>query len=118
MLVQTIRRVRRSFILIALVLLFSTPLEAAVLNIVAIGASNTSGWGVGTQDAYPARLQALLRKKGIPANVINAGVLGDTTAGMLRRVDSAVPKGTTSSSCNRGPTISALVSRRSSAPPT
>ena len=94
MLVQTIRRVRRSFILIALVLLFSTPLEAAVLNIVAIGASNTSGWGVGPQDAYPARLQALLRKKGIPANVINAGVLGDTTAGMLRRVDSAVPKGT------------------------
>jgi acyl-CoA thioesterase-1 len=94
MLVQTIRRVRRSLIMIALVLLFSAPLEAAVLKIVAIGASNTSGWGVGPQDAYPARLQALLRKKGIPANVINAGVLGDTTAGMLRRVDSAVPKGT------------------------
>ena len=35
-----------------------------------------------------------MRKKGIPANVINAGVLGDTTAGMLRRVASAVPKGT------------------------
>jgi hypothetical protein len=62
MLVQTIRRVRRSFILIALVLLFSTPLEAAVLNIVAIGASNTSGWGVGPQHAYPARLEALLHK--------------------------------------------------------
>ena len=48
-------------------------IEAAVLNIVAIGATNTSGWAVGPQDAYPARLQALLRKKGIPANVINAG---------------------------------------------
>ena len=80
-----------SLIMIALVLLFSAPLEAAVLNIVAIGASNTSGWGVGPQDAYPARLQALLRKKAIPANVINAGVLGVTTAGMLQRVDSAVP---------------------------
>ncbi len=42
----------------------------------------------------PAQLQAILRKKGITANVINAGVLGDTTAGMLRRLDSATPKGT------------------------
>ena len=33
-------------------------------------------------------------RKAIPANVINAGVLGVTTAGMLQRVDSAVPKGT------------------------
>jgi acyl-CoA thioesterase-1 len=32
--------------------------------------------------------------KGIPANVINAGVLGVTTTRMLQRVDSAVPKGT------------------------
>jgi hypothetical protein len=34
---------RRTFILLILALLFSSPLEAAVLNIVAIGASNTSG---------------------------------------------------------------------------
>jgi acyl-CoA thioesterase-1 len=72
----------------------AVPGEAATLNIVAIGASNTSGWGVGAQNAYPAQLQALLRKRGIHANVTNAGVLGDVTAGMLRRVDSAVPKGT------------------------
>src|SRR5579863_2561271 len=75
-------------------LLVSTPLQAARLNIVAIGASNTTGFGVGEQNAYPAVLQALLRKKGIAANVINAGVNGDVTAGMLRRIDSAVPKGT------------------------
>jgi acyl-CoA thioesterase I len=56
--------------------------------------SNTYGWGVGSQNAYPAQLQALLRGKGLHANVINAGVLGDTTAGMLRRLDTAVPKGT------------------------
>jgi acyl-CoA thioesterase-1 len=70
------------------------PLQARPLNIVAIGASNTTGFGVGTQNAYPAVLQALLRKKGIAANVINAGVNGDVTAGMLRRIDSAVPNGT------------------------
>jgi len=85
---------RRTFILLILALLVSSPLEAAVLNIVAIGASNTSGFGVGAQDAYPARLQLLLRKKGIPAKVTNAGVLGDTTTGMLRRLDNATPKGT------------------------
>ena len=68
--------------------------STAVLNIVAIGASNTSGFGVGAQDAYPTRLQVLLRTKGILAKVTNAGIPGDTTVGMLRRLDSAVPKGT------------------------
>jgi len=72
----------------------AAPLQARALNIVAIGASNTTGFGVGEQSAYPAVLQALLRKKGIQANVINAGVNGDVTAGMLLRIDSAVPKDT------------------------
>jgi acyl-CoA thioesterase I len=72
----------------------ASPLQARPLNIVAIGASNTTGFGVGEQNSYPAVLQSLLRKKGIQANVINAGVNGDVTAGMLRRIDGAVPKGT------------------------
>jgi acyl-CoA thioesterase-1 len=75
-------------------LLVSTPLQAARLNIVAIGASNTTGFGVGEQNAYPALLQALLRKKGIDASVTNAGVNGDVTSGMRNRIDGAVPKGT------------------------
>ena len=81
---------------LALVLLFAVtaPLEASALNIVAVGASNTTGFGVGSQNAYPTLLQALLRKKGINANVINAGVNGDVTAGMLNRIDTSVPKGT------------------------
>ncbi len=75
-------------------LCLASPVVASTLNIVAIGASNTTGFGVGSANAYPALLQALLRKKGINANVTNAGVNGDVTAGMLRRVDAAVPKGT------------------------
>jgi acyl-CoA thioesterase-1 len=67
---------------------------AAALNIVALGASNTSGWGVGSQMAYPARLETMLKAKGYDAHVTNAGVSFDTTGGMLRRVDSAVPAGT------------------------
>ena len=41
--------------------------NAAPVRIVAIGASNTHGWYVGNQGAYPAQLQALLRAKGIQA---------------------------------------------------
>ena len=88
--------IARALALAAALIAFAqaSPLQARPLNIVAIGASNTTGFGVGEQNAYPAVLQALLRKKGIAANVINAGVNGDVTAGMLRRIDSAVPKGT------------------------
>jgi acyl-CoA thioesterase I len=79
---------------VAVALALASPVAAAALNIVAIGASNTTGFGVGEANAYPALLQALLRKKGINANVTNAGVNGDVTSGMLGRLDSAVPKGT------------------------
>jgi acyl-CoA thioesterase-1 len=67
---------------------------AQPIRIVAIGASNTSGWGIGEQAAYPARLEALLKTRGINAQVTNAGVAFETTNGMLGRVDSAVPNGT------------------------
>ena len=68
--------------------------KAAKINIVALGASNTAGLGVGIQGAYPALLQSTLRARGYDANVSNAGVSGDTTAGMLSRLDVAVPAGT------------------------
>jgi acyl-CoA thioesterase-1 len=68
--------------------------HAAPITIVAVGASNTSGWGVGEGRAYPEQLQALLRARGVDAQVINAGRPFDTTAGMLGRIDSAVPGGT------------------------
>jgi acyl-CoA thioesterase-1 len=75
--------------------------NAASLNIVALGASNTAGMGKGNHpggvprdQAFPAQLEALLRAQGIDAHVRNAGVAGDTTAGMLRRMDAAVPNGT------------------------
>jgi acyl-CoA thioesterase I len=74
--------------------LAAAPLQARPLNIVAIGASNTSGLGVGEQNAYPAVLERLLRQKGIDAHVVNAGVWGDVTAGMRNRLDAVVPKGT------------------------
>ena len=44
--------------------------NAAPLRIVAVGASNTHGWYVGNQGAYPAQLQTLLKAKGIDAQVL------------------------------------------------
>ena len=72
-------------------------LQAGIANaatVVALGASNTAGKGVSTSEAYPAQLEALLRARGLDVTVINAGVSGDTTGGMMARLDSVVPKGT------------------------
>jgi acyl-CoA thioesterase I len=63
-------------------------------RIVALGASNTAGYGVSRDQAYPAQLEAMLRAKGKDVRVANAGVSGDTSAGMLGRLDSAVSEGT------------------------
>jgi len=63
-------------------------------QIVVLGASSTAGYGVGAAAAFPAQLAAILRAKGRPMSVTAAGVSGDTTAGMLARLASAVPAGT------------------------
>ena len=63
-------------------------------RIVALGDSNTAGFGVATAEAFPARLEATLRAMGVDVQVSNAGISGDTTAGMLNRLDRAVPEGT------------------------
>ena len=76
---------------IAMVLVFGVvSAHASSLNIVVVGASNTAGWGVGAENAFPAQLQSILKERGIDAKVTSAGVIGDTTGGMLRPIDSAV----------------------------
>ena len=67
---------------------------AQAATVVALGASNTFGKGVSRGQAYPAQLEALLRAKGLNARVVNAGINGDTTGGMLARLNWVVPKGT------------------------
>ena len=79
---------------VALLTLAANLASAAAAQIVAFGASNTAGYGVGSDQAWPVRLEAMLRAKGYQATVANAGISGDTTAGMLERLDSAVPSGT------------------------
>ncbi len=67
---------------------------AEASTIVALGASNTYGKGVARNQAYPAQLQAILQAGGKSVRVINAGINGDTTEGMLNRLNRAVPNGT------------------------
>src|SRR5437879_2146051 len=68
--------------------------SAHAAAIVALGASNTYGKGVARNQAYPAQLEAILRAKRSNVRVVNAGINGDTTEGMLGRLDRAVPNGT------------------------
>jgi acyl-CoA thioesterase-1 len=75
-------------------LLSFAAVASANAQIVALGASSTAGYGVGASAAYPAQLEAMLRAKGRPMSVSNAGISGDTTGGMLARLSSAVPPGT------------------------
>ena len=74
------------------IMLFGTAADAA--TVAALGASNTYGKGVARSQAYPAQLEAILRARGVVIHVVNAGINGDTTEEMSRRLDSAVPNGT------------------------
>jgi acyl-CoA thioesterase-1 len=83
--------------LIALALAAPAAGGAQSAEVVALGASNTDGKGRGrTPDgvlraqAYPAQLQALLRSSGCRATVLNAGVAGNTTGQMLKRLPGAI----------------------------
>jgi acyl-CoA thioesterase-1 len=84
------------------VLIFASTLVGAILplsniasaQIVALGASNVEGYGVGSTEAWPAQLESMLRAKGSSAHITNAGVFGDTTGQVLARLSSAVPDGT------------------------
>ena len=55
--------------------------------ILAFGDSLTAGFGVSSEESYPARLQRLLKEKGYHYKVVNAGVSGDITAGGAARIN-------------------------------
>ena len=90
------RSIRRGIVLVAasVILCVNAAPCASPLRIVAVGASNTSGWLIAEHWAYPAILERMLRAKGVDAQVTNAGVPFDTTSKMLARIDAAVPDGT------------------------
>jgi acyl-CoA thioesterase-1 len=68
--------------------------QARTLNIVAFGDSLTAGYQLPPDEAFPARLEALAKSKGLDVAIANAGVSGDTTADGLSRLDWSIPDGT------------------------
>lgn len=54
--------------------------------ILALGDSLFAGYGLRSDQSYPARLEAALRAGGINARIANAGVSGDTSADGLARL--------------------------------
>jgi len=63
---------------------------AARPRVVFLGDSLTAGYGLAAAEAYPSLVQERLRDAGLAAEVVNAGVSGDTSAGGLRRLDWAL----------------------------
>src|SRR5689334_1844007 len=52
-----------------------------------IGTSLTAGLGLNPDSAYPQLIQEKIESAQLPFEVVNAGVSGETTAGLLRRLD-------------------------------
>ena len=69
-------------------------IAAEPVKIVVLGDSLSAGYGLPAGAAFPERLAAALKAKGIAVNIANAGVSGDTTSGGLARLDWSVPEGT------------------------
>lgn len=59
-------------------------------TILALGDSLTAGYGLPTTDSYPSQLEQKLTEKWYNYRIVNAGVSGDTTAGLLSRLDWAL----------------------------
>ena len=73
--------------MLAIVLLGAAPAMAADKMILAFGDSLTAGYGLKPTEAFPAQLEASLRRDKIAVRVQNAGVSGDTTAQARARLD-------------------------------
>src|SRR3954471_8916568 len=56
-------------------------------TILFLGTSLTAGLGLDPDSAYPQLIQRKIDASSLPYQVVNAGVSGETSAGLLRRLD-------------------------------
>ena len=63
------------------------PLNTAPKVILFYGDSLTAGYGLSTEEAFPALVEKKLNKTTKVARVVNAGLSGETSAGGLTRLD-------------------------------
>ena len=63
------------------------PAIAARRVVLFLGTSLTAGLGLEPDSAYPQQIQEKITARALPFQVVNAGVSGETSAGLLRRLD-------------------------------
>lgn len=68
-------------------MLFNNSLAQENSRILFFGDSITAGYGLDTEQAFPALIQQKVDSLGLKYRVINAGQSGETSAGGVRRVD-------------------------------
>jgi acyl-CoA thioesterase-1 len=98
---MTVALVRRLTVPVLIALFLShcthTPLPSTgerPVTIAVLGDSLAAGFGLLWGYALPERLEQVLRAKGIPVTIVNAGVSGDTASDGLARLDRSVPGNT------------------------
>src|SRR4051812_23637852 len=67
---------------------------AKPIKLVVLGDSLSAGLGLSASDSFPAKLQKALEARGMPTDLVNAGVSGDTSSGGRDRLDWSVADGT------------------------
>ncbi len=74
-------------VLLASTAIVPVPDQADKKKIVFFGDSLTAGYGLTMQDAFPHIIQQRIDSLGLPYQVVNAGLSGETTAGGINRID-------------------------------
>jgi acyl-CoA thioesterase-1 len=72
---------------LAISVVLGSAAQAEQATIAALGDSLTQGYGLPVEEGFVPQLQRWLQDHGTDAQVLNAGVSGDTTAGGLARLD-------------------------------
>jgi len=70
--------------------LYANNTAESALRLLVLGDSLSAGYGLKSEDSFPAQLEEALDVAGYGVQVINAGVSGDTTAGGLSRLEWAL----------------------------
>lgn len=65
----------------------ASPTSANQRTVLFLGTSLTAGLGLDADDAYPQLIQRKIDSSALGYQVLNAGVSGETSAGLLRRLD-------------------------------
>lgn len=91
---MTFKALAGAFVVLGAFFFASAKVQAQPVALVGFGDSLMAGYQLPPDEAFPSRLEALLKANGHDVVIANAGVSGDTTADGLARLDWSIPDGT------------------------